>query len=65
MGPGPTGWGLGVGLTIPSRKNLPVRKSEMWSRTSESGEDPLWSRRPTSTLGCSVNEEEENTFSKT
>ena len=32
MGPGPTGWGMGVGLTTPSRKKLPVRKPEMWPR---------------------------------
>ena len=32
MGPGPPGWRLGVDLTTPPRKKLPVRKPEMWSR---------------------------------
>ena len=29
MGPGPPGWGLGEGFTIPRLKKLPVRKTEM------------------------------------
>ena len=32
MGPGPPGGELGVGLTTPLGKNLPVRKPEMWPR---------------------------------
>ena len=32
MGPRPSGWGLGVRLTTPPHKKLPVRKPEMWSR---------------------------------
>jgi hypothetical protein len=29
MEPGPPGWGLGMGLTIPPHKKLPVKKPEM------------------------------------
>ena len=32
IGPGPPGSGLGVRLTTPPRKKLPVRKPEMWHR---------------------------------
>ena len=44
-----------MGLTTPPRKEVPVRKPEMWPRRFEEG--PLWWRRPA--LGCSANEEEE------
>ena len=48
MGPGPPGWGLGVGSTTPTRKKLPIKKPEMWPRTKGleevhyGGEDLHW-----------------------
>ena len=33
MGPGSLGWGLGLGLTTPACKKLPVRIPEMWPET--------------------------------
>ena len=69
MGPGPPSWGLGMGLTTPHCKKLPVRKPEIWHwkdlvRTGMSsqgiegyGGGPLWRQRPT--LCCNANVEEE------
>jgi hypothetical protein len=56
MGTGPSGWGLGVGLTNPPRKKTSCYgtrnvASEMF------GGGPLWRRGPA--LGSSTNEEEE------
>ena len=51
MGPGPPGWGLGVGLTTPSKKKKTVRKPEMWPRF---GGGPLLRRR--AALDCNAKE---------
>ena len=47
MGTDPPGWGLGVGLTTPHRKKVPVRKPELWPRKGlkevhYGGEGPNW-----------------------
>ena len=52
MEPGPPGWGLGVELTIPPHKKLPVRKPEIWPRKGleevhYGGEGPHWPVVPT------------------
>ena len=73
MGPGPPGWGLDMGLTLPSRKKLPARISEMWPREGFM-KKMNWKEqsrgrgiegyggdqlwRQRPALGCSTNEEE-------
>ena len=50
MGSISPGWVLGVGLTTPPHKKLPVRKPEMWPQKEEEvhyrGEGPNWAVVP-------------------